>query len=166
MRCLPIGTLDVIESPQRRMILLIDQTEDTRDLYGNWFFSRGFDVVATALDNIALAIVETYRPDLVLANLGANPVDSIRVIRRIRSAAKTCHIPVIVLTALTDPRALNAISDAGVEVFRTLADFEGLERYVAALPLEARPEDLECRTRCVNLSGISDRSKAWSRRES
>ena len=33
------------EAPMRRLVLLVDATEDTRDLYGDWFFIRGFDVV-------------------------------------------------------------------------------------------------------------------------
>jgi hypothetical protein len=29
------------------MVLLVDARDDTRDLYGHWFFTRGFDVVIT-----------------------------------------------------------------------------------------------------------------------
>ena len=92
------------EAPVRRLVLLVDATEDTRDLgYGDWFFIRGFDVVATARDDIALLIAKAYRPDLVVTDLHAKGLDGLRLVQRIRSEADICEIPILIMTVVTDP---------------------------------------------------------------
>ena len=118
----------------RRMVLLVDAREDTRDLYGHWFFSRGFDVVTTPLDDVALAIVETYLPDLIVTELRAPGLDGLRLLRRLRTGVVTRDIPVIVLTAMMDRRLLLQARASGADVLPKLAGFDVMETRTGALP--------------------------------
>ena len=148
----------------RRMVLLVDAREDTRDLYGHWFFTRGFDVVITPLDDVALAIVETYLPDLIVTELRAPGLDGLRLVRRLRTGVVTRDIPVIVLTAMMDRRPLLQARAAGADVLPKLAGFDVMETRIAALPSKSCPEDLrERRRRPLGLARIlrSSRSPAW-----
>ena len=140
------------EAPVRRLVLLVDATEDTRDLYGDWFFIRGFDVVATARDDLALLIAKAYRPDLVVTDLHAKGLDGLRLVHRIRSEADTCEIPILIMTVVTDPPLVVSLRAAGAEVVSKLGDFDVLERSIAALPPEPRAEDRERRQRPLGLS--------------
>ena len=45
------------DSPDRRMVLLVDPHEDHRGLHGDWFWSQGFDVVTTSSGRRAIAVV-------------------------------------------------------------------------------------------------------------
>jgi len=136
------------------LVLLVDATEDTRDLYGDWFFIRGFDVVATARDDIALLIAKAYRPDLVLTDLHAKGLDGLRLVQRIRSEADTCAIPILIMTVVTDPPLVVSLRAVGAEIVSKLGDFDVLERSIAALPPEPRARDRERRRRPLGLSRI------------
>jgi len=140
------------EAPVRRLVLLVDATEDTRDLYGDWFFIRGFDVVATARDDIALLIAKAYRPDLVLTDLHAKGLDGLRLVQRILSEADTSAIPILIMTVVTDPPLVVSLRAAGAEVVSKLGDFDVLERSIAALPSEPRARERERRQRPIGLS--------------
>jgi DNA-binding response OmpR family regulator len=142
------------EAPVRRLVLLVDATEDTRDLYGDWFFIRGFDVVATARDDIALLIAKAYRPDLIVTDLHAKGLDGLRLAQRIRSEADTCEIPIVIMTVVTDPLLLGSLHSAGADVVSKLGDFDALERSIAALPPEPRATDRERRRRPLGRSRI------------
>ena len=136
----------------RRLVLLVDANEDTRDLYGDWFFIRGFDVVTTERDDMALLIAKTHRPDLVVTDLHANGLDGLRLVQRIRSEAETCEIPLIIMTVVADPLLFVSLRAAGAEVVWKLGDFDVLERSIAALPPEPRATDRERRRRPIGLS--------------
>src|SRR4029077_1290394 len=142
------------EAPVRRLVLLVDATEGTRDLYGDWFFIRGFDVVATARDDLALLIAKAYRPDLVVTDLHAKGLDGLRLVQRIRAEADTCEIPILIMTVVTDPSLVVSLGAAGAEVVSKLGDFDVLERSIAALPPEPRATDRERRRRPLGRSRI------------
>ena len=130
----------------------------------HWFLSRGFDVVTTPLDDVALAIIETYLPDLIVTELRAPGLDGLRLLRRLRTGVVTRDIPVIVLTAMMDRRLLLQTRAAGADVLPKLAGFDVMETRIAALPSKSCPEDLrEQRRRPLGLARIlrSSRSPAW-----
>lgn len=142
------------EAPVRRLVLLVDATEDTRDLYGDWFFIRGFDVVATARDDMALLMAKAYRPDLVMTDLHAKGLDGLRLVQRIRSEADICEIPIIIMTVVTDPLLFVSLGTAGAKVVTKLGDFDVLERSVAALPPAHRAKNGDGRQRPIGLYRI------------
>jgi DNA-binding response OmpR family regulator len=146
------------ESSLRRIVLLVDANEDTCDLYGDWFFSRGFYVVTTLSNEMALAIAEAYRPDLLVTDLRGNGRDGFSLIRRLRSATNSRDIPIVVLTSVMDERLLTTVRAAGAEVLPKLGDFESLERRIAGLPPLPRSADCDRRRQPLGLSRILRRS--------
>jgi len=80
-------------------ILLVDDTEDNRDMLTRRLQKRGFDVVGAVdgVDACEKAIIET--PDLILMDMQMPVMDGYEATRTIKNAAETRDIPVIGLTA-------------------------------------------------------------------
>ncbi|EKD42260.1 MAG: Sensor protein [uncultured bacterium] len=67
--------------------------------------------------NEAKHFVETWAPDLVLADVMMPEKDGITLCREIKSEPKTAHIPVILLTALTHREAMVRGWEAGADEY-------------------------------------------------
>ncbi len=76
--------------------------------------------VFTATDGIeALEKIQRIRPDIVLLDVMMPGMDGIEVCRRIKSNPATRHIPVIMVTALDQPRDRVRGLEAGADDFLT-----------------------------------------------
>ena len=62
----------------------------------------------------ALALVRDTVPDLVLLDLDLPGMNGIAVLRAMRDAARLRDVPVVFLTAATDPQLLGQITSLGV----------------------------------------------------
>ena len=115
-------------------MLIIDEEETVRDLYGHWFFAQGFEVMcAIGVRGLSLAL-RMERPQLIVTELRARDLTLSHLVARLRSNDATRCIPVIVLTKSCDPRALNDAKAEGASVvLPKLADFQELHTWVTAL---------------------------------
>ena len=121
------------DSPERRMVLLVDPHEDHRNLYGDWFWSQGFDVVTTSSGRMAIAIAAAYDPDLVVTELNLPDMNGIVMERRLREARTTQHVPVLIVTACARPQILNAAPGEQTDLLPKL-DFDRLLSQIRRLP--------------------------------
>jgi two-component system, cell cycle response regulator len=78
-----------------------------------------FDVLTANSGPEALAILETERVDVVLLDVMMPAMDGFEVCRRIKSAPKTMHVPVIMVTALDQPSERVRGLEAGADDFLT-----------------------------------------------
>ena len=115
-------------------MLIIDEEETVRDLYGHWFFALGFQVMcAIGLRGLSLAL-RLERPQLIVTELRARDLTLPLLTARLRSNDATRCIPVIVLTKSCEPHALNDAKAEGASVvLPKLADFQELQIWVRAL---------------------------------
>jgi len=86
-------------------VLLVEDDPRLRFIIHAQLKSAGFDVVPLEDGNAALTTLETLTPDLVLLNILLPRVDGVEVCERIRSQRRLAHVPVIFLTARTDPES-------------------------------------------------------------
>jgi CheY-like chemotaxis protein len=119
---------------QRPLVLIIDEEETVRELYGHWFFALGFEVMcAIGIRGLSLAL-RLERPQLIVTELRARDLTLRHLTARLRSNDATRCIPVIVLTKSCDPHALNDAKAEGASVvLPKLADFQELQIWVRAL---------------------------------
>lgn len=103
----------------RPLILLVDDYPDTVELTGEVLQFRGFDVVTATDGGGGLALAQTHLPDLVLLDLSLPVLDGLEVLRRLRAAPETSHIPVIAFTAHALEGAADAARAAGCAGFLT-----------------------------------------------
>jgi CheY-like chemotaxis protein len=129
-----LESLKTTEWPERPLVLIIDEDETARDLYGHWFFAHGFQVMsAIGIRGLSLAL-GLERPRLIVTELRASDLTLSHLTARLGSNEATRCIPVVVLTRSCDPRALaDAKATGAAVVLPKLADLEELHAWVTAL---------------------------------
>ena len=129
-------------SPTTQPIFLVEDEPDTADLVTLILQEQGYQVVHApdgqdALDKIALM----PSPSLVLLDIQLPHADGITILKQLRTTPNWGDVPVILLTAVVDPRYINQAVSLKVQDY-LLKPFKRptLLRYVerALTPL-ARP---------------------------
>lgn len=118
----------------RPLVLIVDADETTRDLYGHWFSSIGFQVMC-AVGTLGLSwALRRERPQLIVTELRARDLTLNDLFHRLHSDESTRCIPVVVMTSCCDDVVLNAAKMSGAAaVLPKLADFDVLRSWVDAL---------------------------------
>jgi two-component system cell cycle response regulator len=78
-----------------------------------------FDVLTAYSGKEALAVLEAERVDVVLLDVMMPAMDGFEVCRRIKSAPRTMHVPVVMVTALDQPSERVRGLEAGADDFLT-----------------------------------------------
>ena len=96
-------------------MLVVDDEDDVRD-YAMTVFRRAAAVVRGASSaEEALAILDEWRPDVVISDLGMPGVDGFELLQRIRERFDS--LPVIALTAYARPEDRQRVMRAGFDGF-------------------------------------------------
>ena len=138
-------------------ILVVDDTEDSRDLTEAALLSAGYNDVVTA-DSAwdALKILDVGRNadaradvDLVLLDIMMPEIDGIEACARIRNDARYVDIPIIMVTSLDDMDSLANAFVAGATdyVTKPINRVELVARVRAALKLKAELDRRQARER-------------------
>lgn len=78
-------------------VLVVDDDRSIRDALERGLRLEGFEVMAVATGEEALALADSDRPDLVVLDVGLAGIDGVEVVRRIRAAAN--DVPICILSA-------------------------------------------------------------------
>lgn len=81
-------------------ILIVEDNEDLRRTLVE-IFSFYYNVIEAADGAIALKIVESQKPDIILSDIVMPNMTGIELCKAVKSNINTCHIPVVLLTAKT-----------------------------------------------------------------
>lgn len=96
-------------------ILIVDDVEDNRDVYSQILEFEGFEVVIAESGEECLEQVSRARPALILLDLGLPRLDGWEITRRLKGDPRTREIPIIVLTAHAERKALASAVEAGAD---------------------------------------------------
>lgn len=106
-------------SSPRPLILIVDDSEDNRELYAQYLLYLGCRV-EVARDGVeALDRVMSLLPDLVLLDLSMPAIDGWEVARRLKVDPKTRKIPVIAVTGHAFKELEKRAREAGVDAYLT-----------------------------------------------
>ena len=97
------------------LILIVDDFEDGRELYADYLASVGYDVLEAGDGEEALAKAFERPPALILMDLSLPVLDGWEATRRLRSDARTAHVPVLAMTGHTEtaqPSESDVVFDA------------------------------------------------------
>lgn len=101
------------------MVLVVDDTSDTRDMYSLYLTGKGFKV-PTARDGLGgIDAACTHQPDVIVMDLSMPGLDGIEATRRLKADPRTSQIPVLILTAYPFNAVHGGALEAGADNFLT-----------------------------------------------
>jgi CheY-like chemotaxis protein len=101
------------------LVLLVDDHEDTREMYSTYFIDAGFQVAHAVDGDHALFKILATPPDVVIMDLAMPLLDGWAATRAIKAHPRIQHIPVVVLTGQVTPESLERARVAGAEAVLT-----------------------------------------------
>jgi CheY-like chemotaxis protein len=104
---------DIADHPAR--ILIVDDEPDNREVLEIMLTWAGFLTLAAASGEEALASVAQQPPDLILLDVMMPGMTGYQVAAKIKGNLATKNIPVIMVTALGDPKTRLLALSAGAE---------------------------------------------------
>jgi CheY-like chemotaxis protein len=99
------------------MILVVDDSEDNRDIYAASLEHAGYQVELASDGAEALAIARRARPKIVVMDLGMPVMDGWEAIAALRAAPETHDTYVIVVSGFADAKSRQRAVDAGCDEF-------------------------------------------------
>src|SRR5574337_411513 len=126
-------------------LLIVDDNEQNIDLLTALMQVDGYEVVAAADGLEALARVAASPPDLILLDIMMPKLDGYAVCRRLKEAASTRLVPIVLLTALGAEDARIRGIEAGADDFirKPFSRTELRARIRSLLQLKAFTDELE-----------------------
>jgi DNA-binding response OmpR family regulator len=101
------------------LVLIVDDEPEIRELLGARLVHAGHEVVTASNGEEALRRIAERLPDAVLLDVVMPGMNGIEVCRRIRGSPTTEHLPILMITALTDRTSRLKAIDAGASDFLT-----------------------------------------------
>jgi class 3 adenylate cyclase len=83
-------------------VLVVDDEEQNRTLLRDPLEARGYEVAEAENGMQALEKIAGCLPDVILLDLMMPQMDGFEVCRRLKTDSKTAHIPILMVTALSD----------------------------------------------------------------
>ncbi|WPO98232.1 response regulator transcription factor [Pseudomonas sp. HR96] len=97
----------------RGVILIVDDTPDNLALLADALDDAGYRVLVAMDGHSALARIARRRPDLILLDAMMPGLDGFQTCRQIKAQPDSADIPVLFMTALTDPEHVVQGFEAG-----------------------------------------------------
>ncbi len=106
--------LDPLPKPNpSALVLLVDDEEHNIQLVGSLLLKNGHEVITARSGEVALAMLETAHPDLILLDVMDSGMTGFEVCRKLREKPETRDIPVLFLSATADKNFVVEALDAG-----------------------------------------------------
>jgi diguanylate cyclase (GGDEF)-like protein len=124
-----------VTEPTRGTILVVDDDADIRRFVELNLRLEGYRVMTAADGAMALAMVATDVPDLVLLDVMMPGMDGIEVTRRLRADSRTATMPIVMLTAksMTADRVLGLTAGADDYIIKPFDTLELVARVRSTL---------------------------------
>lgn len=98
------------------LILLVDDLQETRDMYSAHLTNAGFRVVEATDGEHALLKVNAFMPDVVVMDLAMPVLDGWKATHELKTHPRTRHIAIVALTGHVTARELQRAEDVGADV--------------------------------------------------
>jgi CheY-like chemotaxis protein len=106
------------QSPQGFRVLIVEDDFDLASILVSIFENHQLEAVHAQTGKQAITLSRTYRPDLVVLDLGPPDIEGFEVMETLRQDDALARIPMVVYTARDlDDEARTRLRSAGVQVF-------------------------------------------------
>jgi len=113
------GSASGKRAPGPPLVLLVDDFQDNREMYAEFLRFSGLRVEEAANGHEALDKAFAFLPDLIVMDLSLPGIDGWEATRRLKSDARTQHIPVLALTGHALAGYSEGAREAGCDGFVT-----------------------------------------------
>lgn len=96
-------------------VLVVDDNEDTAELLAEVLVRRGCEVQSAHDGETALELAKSFRPRLVLLDLGLPGMDGYEVVRRLRSEPSSTRVLVVAFTGYAQKSERERTREAGFD---------------------------------------------------
>jgi adenylate cyclase len=90
------------KKPSLGYVLIVDDEEQNRSLLHDPLEARGYEIAEAENGMVALEKIAARQPDVILLDVMMPQMDGFEVCRRLKTDSKTAHIPILMVTALSD----------------------------------------------------------------
>lgn len=104
-------------------IAIIEDDPTINQMYRMKFEAAGFDVQLASDGERGVALVEAFRPDLILLDMQMPVMNGHDALANIRSHDWGASIPVIILTNMGEEESPKGLRDLGIESYIVKADY-------------------------------------------
>lgn len=103
----------------RATVLVVDDYEDSRELYAEYLRLAGYEVMTAADGDAALQCALKQTCDAIVLDVALPRLDGLAVLRLLRSSKRTTAVPVIILSASISAEVRLQALAAGANRFLT-----------------------------------------------
>ena len=141
-------------------VLVVDDILPNVKLLEAKLASEYYDVLTATNGEEALAKVASQSPDIVLLDVMMPGMDGFEVCKRIKSDPLTAHIPVVMVTALTDTQDRIKGLEAGADDFlsKPLNDIALMSRVRSLVRLKMTVDEWRVRENTATQLGVVDKT--------
>lgn len=98
-------------------IMIVDDEAINRDMLNGILTAQGYDVFGAINGEHALSMLPDYEPDIILLDVVMPIMNGFEVTQKLKSDPKYNHIPIVLLTSLSDQASRIKGLEAGAEDF-------------------------------------------------
>lgn len=98
-------------------VLVVEDDPDLNEMIGAYVELAGYPYHAALTGTDALRALRAHAPGMVLLDLMLPDLDGFEVCQRLRDDAQTRAVPVVVVSALSDPSARQRARELGARAF-------------------------------------------------
>jgi len=125
------------------LILLVDDTRDTRELYSFVMTGVGFEVIHAEDGVTAIEIARSVLPNAIVMDLDLPRLNGLEAIQLLRADAATCYTPILVFTAHGEAAAAEAVkAGANAVALKPCLPDAFMEALTAILPFAGEVEQI------------------------
>jgi two-component system cell cycle response regulator DivK len=99
------------------LVLIADDTFDTRELYEVYLTGQGFVVQTVTDGEAAVEMAVTALPDVIVMDISMPRLDGVAATRQLKEHPLTRHIPVVIWTAYPHKAIQRGALEAGADAF-------------------------------------------------
>jgi two-component system CheB/CheR fusion protein len=111
----PQTTNESIGSPERHRILLVEDNDDVAESTGELLTIEGHTMSIAQNGIIALEMLRTFAPDVVLLDLGLPGMDGYEVARRMRAETRKTDLVIIAMSGYGEDEHRRKSKEAGCD---------------------------------------------------
>ena len=115
---------------EQKLICIVDDNDDIRDIYRTKFASEGIETILAADGAEGLRVIREKRPSVVLLDIQMPVMDGIQVLRELKADPSLSSIPVIILSNVDSDDMFQTVTELGAAEYYMIKSLVDPQRVV------------------------------------